>query len=400
MDNAKQSKGDVAVKKTGSFVIGIDASNIRAGGGVTHLRDLLRHADQKRDGFDSIIVWGGEDTLMSLNDAPWLQKKCISSLNKSRFFRISWQAFSLTKAARAAGCTVLFVPGGSFVTSFKPIVTMSQNMLPFQWRELKRYGSSLMALKLLFLRFSQKRSFRRANGVIFLTQFAKETIGKIVGLSNQNQRIIPHGLNVDFLSDKGDVPKLFPVSSEQAIRVIYVSIVDQYKHQWMLVEAIAKLRNSLGLDIRLDLVGPSYPPALKRLRSAIEHFDHCGEWVNYLGSIDHKELKSLYARADIGVFASTCENFPIILLEMMGAGLPILSSNRRPMVDILGDDALYFDPEVPDSITYSLQKLLSSERMFARLSKASYMKAQSFSCGKCSKDTFNFIYQCQEVFQE
>ena len=43
--------------------LGIDASNIRAGGGVTHLVELLRAVDRLAYGFSQVIVWGGQGTL-------------------------------------------------------------------------------------------------------------------------------------------------------------------------------------------------------------------------------------------------------------------------------------------------------------------------------------------------
>ena len=43
-----------------------------------------------------------------------------------------------------AGCDLLFAPGGSAPHPFAPTVTMSQNMLPFELRELLRYGASPM----------------------------------------------------------------------------------------------------------------------------------------------------------------------------------------------------------------------------------------------------------------
>jgi len=42
--------------------LSIDASNIRPGGGVTHLVELLRAADRLAYGFSQVIVWGGQAT--------------------------------------------------------------------------------------------------------------------------------------------------------------------------------------------------------------------------------------------------------------------------------------------------------------------------------------------------
>lgn len=50
--------------------------------------------------------------------------------------------------------------------------------------------------------------------------------------------------------------------------------------------------------------------------------------INYMGLIDHDKLTDIYKNADGFVFASSCENQPIILLEAMAAGLPIACSNK------------------------------------------------------------------------
>ena len=117
--------------------IGIDASNLRRGGGRTHLIELLSAADKIRDRFGSIVVWGSRETLGLLEDKPWLTKEWVPALEKTLLPRILWQLFSLNRAAHLANCDVLFVPGGSFTTKFRPIVTMSRNLLPFEWHELK-----------------------------------------------------------------------------------------------------------------------------------------------------------------------------------------------------------------------------------------------------------------------
>ncbi len=69
--------------------------------------------------------------------------------------RAVWQMRRLGDLARSDGCNLLFVPGGTFATGFRPVVTMCRNMLPFEWREILRYGISLQALRFLMLRFAR-----------------------------------------------------------------------------------------------------------------------------------------------------------------------------------------------------------------------------------------------------
>ena len=90
--------------------IGIDASNIRHGGGRTHLVELLIAADLHRNGFSEVFVWGSKDTLGKLPNYSWLKKMWTPALEGGLLRRILWQRFSLGKAAHATHCNVLFVP--------------------------------------------------------------------------------------------------------------------------------------------------------------------------------------------------------------------------------------------------------------------------------------------------
>lgn len=57
-------------------------------------------------------------------------------------------------------------------------------------------------------------------------------------------------------------------------------------------------------------------------------------WCSHMGIVSHNEMVNIYNLADIGIFASTCENFPNILIEKMAAGLPCIVSNYGPMPEI------------------------------------------------------------------
>ena len=378
------------ISKVKSYTIGIDASNLRAGGGVTHLMELLRATHPAKHGIDRIVVWGGKPTLKALEAQPWLSKCNPSALDKGLLQRTIWQRYSLSQAARDEGCDVLFVPGGSYAGNFHNVVTMSQNLLPFEMDELRRYGWTSFTLKLLILRFVQSRAFRKTDGVIFLTEYARDVVLGVTGKLRNQTCIVPHGLNPRFIK----VPKLQRVIAEyndaHPYRVLYVSIIDHYKHQWHVVEAVSTLRKQ-GFPIVLDLVGPAYPPALKRLNQTIDRLDFERRWVHYHGAIPFNELHLRYADADLGLFASSCENMPNILLETMASGLPIACSRRGPMPEVLGQAGVFFNPEQPDDIARALRELIESPQTRTELARASYEKVQEYSWLRCADETFRFL---------
>jgi glycosyltransferase involved in cell wall biosynthesis len=377
-------------KHSEGLVVGIDATNLRRGGGVTHLIEILGAAEPKKHSIAKIVVWGGAQTLAKLKDQDWLEKINPTASNRGLFSRTWWQRFSLSRAALAAGCNVLFVPGGSYAGSFRPIVTMSQTLLPFEWQELRRYGGTFTSLKLLLLRFTQSRSFRGADGVIFLTEYARQTVLNVTGKLSGKTAIVHHGLNPRFqITPKAQHP-IRDYTESKPYRLTYVSIIDQYKHQWHVVEAVQTLRTE-GLPVVLDLVGPVYPPAFDRLQGAITRFDPDGLWVHYHGAVSYDILHQIYAEADIGVFASSCENLPIILLETMAAGLPVVCSNRGPMPEVLGDAGLYFNPENPVDIADAIRKFVLSPELRSEMAEASFERCQQYSWKRCATHTFEFL---------
>ncbi len=373
-----------------SLVIGIDAANIRGGGGVTHLAELLRAVKPLSWGIERLIVWGSTSTLNALDNQSWLVKSSPEALNKGLLYRTLWQRFRLSQVAQTEGCHLLFIPGGSYAGDFQPVVTMSQNLLPFEMPELRRYGWRLITLKLLLLRWMHSRSFRNAQGVVFLTQYARDVVLGVTGNLRGQTCIVPHGVSPRFNLAPKLQRAITDYDNAKPYRILYVSIIDQYKHQWSVVEAIASLRNE-GLPIVLDLVGPAYSPALKRLNETMDRLDTDRTWVRYHGAVPFAELHLRYAQADLGLFASSCENMPNILLETMASGLPIACSCRGPMPEVLGSGGIYFDPEKPEEIACALREMLQSPRLRTELAQVSYRLAQQYSWQRCADETFQFL---------
>jgi glycosyltransferase involved in cell wall biosynthesis len=369
--------------------IGIDASNLKSGGGLTHLAALLEHVDVRAAGLDQVIVWGPLATLDRLAPRPWLVKASCAALDGSAASVLAWRKEALPRLAQK-DCDLLFTPGGLCTNGFHPVVTMSRNMLPFQLTEALRYRPSRMLGRLALLRVLQKRSFRAADGVIFLSEFAEKTVLGTTGPLAGKTTIIPHGVAGPFFKPPRPQLPLRAFSAARPFRILYTSIVDVYKHQWHVANAVAQLRRE-GLPIAIEFVGDAYAPASRRLDRTIRKLDYRGEFLKRTGPVGHSNLPALCHAADAFVFASSCENLPNILLEAMAAGLPIACSRRGPMPEVLGDGGLYFDPLRPREIVGALRELCTATEVRERISARAYALAQSFSWSRCAQETFEFL---------
>ena len=379
----------------------IDASNLRAGGTVTHLIELLRAAQPASHGFGEVVVWAGSAVLGRIEDRPWLRKvsdplleqAANPFLDRRHLQRAYWQRFKLARLARQERCDLLFVPGGMDNSGFGPMVTMSRNMLPFDMHEARRYGMSLSLLRIVLLRRLQMRTFRRATGMIFLTEYARSMVLQALGQLPQPTAVIPHGVSSRFSLQPRPQRSLADCSFADPFRILYVSTVDKYKHQWHVATAIAQLR-AAGLPVTLTMVGHANPQAQAQLQSTLDGIEGAREYIRYLGPIPYERLQEQYHGADAKVFASSCENMPNILVEAMSAGLPIACSSKGPMPEVLGDAGVYFDPEQPAEIARAVRSLIESPQLRASLAQSAFERARQYSWDRCARETFAFLASC------
>jgi glycosyltransferase involved in cell wall biosynthesis len=373
--------------------VGIDASNVRVGGGITHLGQLLHNARPRERGVERVVVWSGRRTLDQLPSRNWLEKVHVPFLDGPLPVRALWQQFLLPGCLRRSGCDVLFSPGATLPWRISlPSVVMSQTLLPFERKEAARFGFRFARLKMALLRRMQSRSMKRADGLIFLTRYARDTVLSAIGCS-KDTTIIPHGVEERFFCRPRPAMPLSKFSFESPFKILYVSTVDVYKHQWQVVKAVDLLRQR-GLPVEVDLIGPAYPPALRRLRKVIEEVDPAGLFAHYKGPVTFRELHASYHHADGFVFASSCENLPNILLEAMAAGLPIACSNIGPMPEVLGEAGFYFDPEQPADIARAVQELIEQDELRLELAHKAYTLARGYSWKRCAAETFLYLAEC------
>ncbi|WP_187477626.1 glycosyltransferase family 4 protein [Amniculibacterium sp. G2-70] len=369
------------------MIIAIDASNIRAGGGLTHLKEIVNRADLGDNGIEKIVLLSNQHTLDKISSRAGIVKLSDKWLNRGMLFSFLFQIFKMNGVLKSNRVDLLFVPGGTYFGGFKPIVSMSQNMLPFERDESNRFQSWRTKLRFKILAKTQSHTFKKSKAVIYLTNYAKESIQSKLALENKSE-IISHGINLNFQQLPKIQRSISEYTFEQPFNFLYVSIVTAYKHQWNVAEAILRLRKE-GYPIKLQLVGSSTPESLEKLNAVIKKDEFA--CIDYKGLIDYDQLDKIYKQADGFVFASSCENQPIILIEAMSAGLPIACSDMGPMPEVLNDAGFYFNPLDVDSIYCTLKNFLENKEVRQINAEKAYNSIMNYTWKDCSEKTFELL---------
>lgn len=369
------------------ITVGIDASRNRSGGAIAHIRGLLGSGNPRSHGIGHVHLWGHDSLIDQIDAQSWLSLHRVVETRGPVLQQLWWQYARLPVLARGLNVDVLFNSDAGSVCPFQNSATLSQDMLSFEPGEMQRYPwSSRARLRLEMLKFVQLRRLKHSNLSIFLSEYARTVIGRYSELTNSV--VISHGIDPAFHAISMN-RRLWPENGP--IRCLYVSNAAPYKHQWHVVEAVARLRKTSAHDVRLRLVGGGRGPSLQRLLKAVQVFDPEHKFVELVDFVPHESIPHELSGADLFVFASSCENLPITLLEAMASGVAICSSNRGPMPEVLGEDAAYFDPEDPSTIVDSLRSVIEDQVLRDSIRSSALMRSASFTWEACAEKTWHAL---------
>ncbi len=165
--------------------------------------------------------------------------------------------------------------------------------------------------------------------------------------------------------------------------LIHVGVCALYKNLEGLIRSLAPLKRRLGRPFTLIRVGPALLSPQRRLAQKLGVAD----LIREVGVHGDDTLPSWYRMADCLIFPSLYEGFGLPPLEAMACGTPVVSSPRGSLPEILGEAALWVDPEDPAEIASGIRKILEDQPLREDLRRRGLARAQQFSWEKNARET-------------
>jgi glycosyltransferase involved in cell wall biosynthesis len=161
------------------------------------------------------------------------------------------------------------------------------------------------------------------------------------------------------------------------LKLLFIGRIIKQKGVHIIPE-IARELNGNNIDYEIDVIGDG--PLLQRLRVISKNLN-----IKYHGAIyDEKIKKRFFLNSDILLVPSLGEEpFGIVILEAMAHGLPIISSDRGGLGEIVktNEIGIICEPKVKDFVG-TIKKLSSNETLYQKLSVNCYEKIKNYSSVK------------------
>jgi len=366
----------------------INALSARRGGGQTYLTNLL----QNMNGFNGDKIFVLAPNSLQIPSHPKIERIRVNWPTENPLLRTIWESFLLPRLLIKKHADILFCPGGMINTpvfgDYKT-VTMFRNMIPFDMVQKAKYPYGLMRIRNWILEHIMLKSMLKADLVIFISEFARQLINNRTGFKLKNVVTIPHGINNIFkISEekKPNRPKWLPEEEY----LLYVSIFDMYKNQLEVVKAYHLFKKRRKTIEKLVLAGHNKSAYGKKVLHEIYRLGLQNDIISP-GEVNYTELPGAYYYAKLNIFASECENCPNILLEALGAGRPLLVSDKQPMPEFGGDAAVYFDASSSADLADKISLIIDNDIEIKKMSLKAIKRSHQYDWHNTASKTWGVI---------
>ena len=163
------------------------------------------------------------------------------------------------------------------------------------------------------------------------------------------------------------------------VRLLYAGRLSAVKNVGPIIEAAVGWEK----DCTLDILGDGEE------REMLEEKAHGSERIRFRGAVTPDEVQKVMGEADMLVMNSTFEGIPMIILEAVSTGLPVVTTDVGGIKEVL---TYGLDSEVTDGsvqgIRDAMERVLSD---YARHSRAAWEKSLQFDYGKVNRKVFEVL---------
>lgn len=205
---------------------------------------------------------------------------------------------------------------------------------------------------------------RRAALVIVLTSAMRDEVVAAFGVRADKVAVVSNGVDSELFTPA-------PFAGRAEAELLFVGRLTEQKNPLHAVDAVARL----GPDVRLHIVGDG------EMRAELERHIRVQGLTNVRlhGRLGPEDLAERYRRATAVVMPSSHEGQPLVMLEAMATGAPVVCYGLPELRETGGDAIVAVEPRTPAALAATLRDLLADRPRRERLSAAAAGRAGAYT---------------------
>lgn len=244
-------------------------------------------------------------------------------------------------------------------------------LLHFPTSKASTLGPVSYFFKNLAYKIILRHAAHTAKKIITVSEFSKQDIVKTLNVPGEKIFVI----HLAPFSPASDTKYQLLNTKYHITRpyVLYVGNAYPHKNLEGLLRAWKIFNEKYGNNYQLVLAGRE-DYFYKKLKNSL-----VASGAIFTGFVPDADLPAFYKNASLYVFPSLYEGFGLPPLEALSYGIPVASSDRASLKEILQDAAIYFDPGNEEEMAGALQKGLKDENLRQNIIKNSLNLLKQYS---------------------
>lgn len=168
----------------------------------------------------------------------------------------------------------------------------------------------------------------------------------------------------------------------------YVGGMNAHKNILTLLKAMPQIvaaRPDVHLVIVGSTSGKGFWDNVPELMAFVAENPPLEQNVHFTGYLSDESLVDLFSVTAALVFPSLWEGFGLPAVEALSCGVPVLSSNRGSLPEVVGEAGLFYDPLDLDDITQTILRFFNEDGLQAELTAKALPQAAKFSWARAAE---------------
>ena len=225
-----------------------------------------------------------------------------------------------------------------------------------------------------------------ADTVAVSSRWIKEDVLKQYQISASKVQIIPWAPPTEAYADPSPDEVSAVETKYQLERpfAFYPAVTWPHKNHLRILEALALLRDTRNLKLRLVCTGSRLEPHWSEIQRRIDQLN-LGSQVLFLGFVSDSDLRAIYKLSQFMVMPSLFESDSSPVYEAWLEGKPIACANVTSLPVQVMDAGILFDPYQPEAIADAMSVLSTDEELRRRLAELGRLRVKDYDWERTAK---------------